>query len=275
MTIQSWLEGSIAKLEDAGVPTAQLDAEVLLADVLAKDRSWIHSHPEYILQGATLQKLNTQISERSKHIPLAYIRGKSEFYGREFIVTPNTLQPRPETETMIKMVKKLKPERIIDVGTGSGCIAITAKLEMPEAEVTAVDISEDCLKVAKSNAEKLNADINIEKSNLIEELPAKKLIKSTLCCNLPYVPDNFSINTAASHEPKLALFGGEDGLDCYRQLFEQILSLPEQFRPHSVIAEALPNQHENLTSIAAQANYELELVDDFILQLKLENIIEF
>lgn len=275
MTIQSWLDEAVTTLKSADVPTAQLDAEVLLADALQKDRSWLHAHPDYILQGDTLQKLDEQLSRRAQHVPLAYIRGKSEFYGREFIVTADTLQPRPETETMIDILKTIHPQRIIDIGTGSGCIAITAKLELPASEVSAVDISDSCLTIAKQNADTRHANIDVSKSDLLQDVPAKKLMKSTICCNLPYVPENFEINTAASHEPEIALYGGADGLDYYRQLFEQILSLPEQFRSIHILTESLPTQHEKLTSIAHQANYELKQTVDFIQHFQAKHLIDF
>lgn len=266
MNIESWLESAIAKLEGSGVPTAVLDAEVLLADILKKDRSWVHAHPEHLLQNPTLQSLDEQIERRSKHEPLAYIRGKSEFYGREFLVTPDTLQPRPETESMIEMIKNLAALKIIDVGTGSGCIAITAKLELPASKVIACDISEACIEIATKNADKLNTNIEIVKSDLLADINAKDLQESVLVCNLPYVPLNFQINESARHEPDLALFGGQDGLDYYRQLFEQIISLPQNFKPEVVLAESLPTQHDALKSIAKQADYILDKTDDFIQQ---------
>jgi release factor glutamine methyltransferase len=266
MNIELWLETSIAKLEDAGVSTAKLDAEVLLADTLSKDRSWLHAHPEHSLQGPTLQKLDTQIDRRAEHEPIAYIRGKSEFYGREFIVSADTLQPRPETETMIDMIKELSSIKVIDVGTGSGCIAITAKLELPASDVLACDISDACIDIAKKNSDNLSADIEVVKSDLIADINVKKLKESTLACNLPYVPLDFNINEAARHEPDLALFGGQDGLDYYRQMFEQIISLPPQFKPVVVLTESMPTQHDALALIARQADYELTNTNDFIQQ---------
>lgn len=268
MTIKEWLIQSVNKLKKAGVSTAQLDAEVLLADVFKKDRSWLHTHPEHLLTRLNLVKLDEQVERRVSHEPLAYIRGKSEFYGREFIVNADTLQPRPETETMIDMLKKFSPLKIIDIGTGSGCIAITAKLDLPKSSVSASDISGECLKIANKNAKKLKAEVNFCKSDLLQEIDVKLLSEATVCANLPYVPTNFAINTAASHEPDIALFGGDDGLDYYRELFEQIISLPAQFKPQIILTESMPTQHDGIVAIAKQADYHLSNVDDFIQQFQ-------
>jgi HemK-like putative methylase len=151
---------------------------------------------------------------------------------------------------------------IADIGTGSGAIAITAKLEIPEATVIAIDIDEKCLETAGRNAENLGADITRLHGDLLEplELPADKIV--VLLANLPYVPDNFQINTAATHEPRHALFGGPDGLDLYRRMFTQITE--RSLQPHYVLTESLPPQHEHLAGIAKAAGFHLQETDDFI-----------
>ncbi len=270
MKIDEWLRNSIEQLESADILTSRLDCEVLLATALNKDRSWVLAHPEFELNEVTLETLDLQIKKRSKHEPIAYILGKQEFYGREFIVNSDTLQPRPETEAIIEILKSLKPEKIIDIGTGSGCIAITAKLELPDSEVTATDISQACLDIAGQNATKLEANITIVKSDLLQDISVKDIAGSTICCNLPYVPNDFLVNRATNHEPDKALFGGDDGLDYYRQLFEEIISLPENLRPESVVTESLPSQHEDLVKIADVADYRLDNTMDFIQVFKTE-----
>jgi release factor glutamine methyltransferase len=264
MIVRDWLLKSSEQLNSSSVPTAQLDAEILLADHLKKDRSWLHAHPDFELQRSDLHTLDEQIDRRATHEPLAYIRGKSEFYGREFVVSADTLQPRSETETMITMLKKINPDSIFDIGTGSGCIAITAKLELTNASVIGVDVSEKCLETATANATKLGAKVDFYKSDLLADIPVKKLAGATLCCNLPYVPDDFHINEAARHEPSLAIFGGSDGLDLYRDLFEQLASIPENLRPKDILTETLPSQHEDLSKIAEILEYNLIKTDDFI-----------
>ncbi|MDZ7744284.1 MAG: peptide chain release factor N(5)-glutamine methyltransferase [Candidatus Saccharibacteria bacterium] len=271
MKTNAFLNSAQEKLNNNGIATARLDCLILLEDATNQSRSWLLAHPEYELKSYKVEKLKDQIERRANHEPLAYIRGKSEFYGREFIINSHTLQPRPETETMLELLfkqvesKKLKVKSIVDVGTGSGCIAITAKLEMPELEVYATDIDENCIKTARQNANSLGADIKLLHGNLIEpmfKLQTSNFKPCIVVANLPYVPDNHTINQAAMHEPRHAIFGGSDGLDLYRELFDQLQSLPNQ--PAFILTEALPPQHKTLQNIAKTAGYNLQQTQDFI-----------
>jgi release factor glutamine methyltransferase len=256
-----WLAGATRKLDSTGISTARLDCLVLLEDETGKDRGWLLAHPEFILQRSEIKNLSTKVAQRALHVPLAYIRGKAEFYGREFAVSEHTLVPRPETETMIELLIGLntRPDtHILDVGTGSGCIAVTAALELPGSIVFACDIDAECLRIARQNTKRLKAKISFFESNLLERAEPADI----LLCNLPYVPDNFQINTAATHEPYHALFGGPDGLDLYRTLFQQIVS--NAWKPRHILTESLPPQHEALKAIAKAAGYHLTKTDDFI-----------
>ncbi len=272
MKAEAWLARAAKELGSSGISTARLDALVLLEDATGKDRAWILAHTGFELQASNVQKLDKQIKRRAAHEPLAYIRGKSEFYGREFKVTPATLQPRPETETMLELLfeqvesGKLKVGSVIDVGTGSGAIAITAKLEWPEVNVYATEINGDALEVARQNARKLDADIQLYQGNLLEPLTSGiwnlESGKLAILANLPYVPDSHTINQAAMQEPKVAIFGGEDGLDLYRELFTQISNIKYQILV--MLTESLPFQHQALADIARTAGYELQQTEDFI-----------
>jgi release factor glutamine methyltransferase len=152
---------------------------------------------------------------------------------------------------------------IVDVGTGSGALAITAKLELPNSEAIATDIDKRCLKVAKTNATKHKTDITFYEGDLLEALPPTVCrLPSIFLCNLPYVPDDYEINRAALNEPKIAIYGGKDGLDLYRRLFEQISS--STTKPLYVLTESLPPQHTKLAKIVVKADYKQTRVDDFI-----------
>lgn len=262
MTVQQWLQKQTKVLQSAGIETARLDCLVLLEDATKHDRAWLLAHPEQILQSAEIAKLKTWVERRAAHEPLAYIRGKAEFYGRLFAVTHEVLVPRPESEGIIDLLlayvehqaTPTKDTAIVDVGTGSGCLAITAALELPTVQVSATDIDQACLTQAQYNAEQLGADCTFRQADLATDItPATDRL--IVLANLPYVPTNYPINQAATHEPPRALFGGNDGLDLYRRLFEQITnySLPVQ----AIITESLPEQHPSLAAIAAQYGYQL------------------
>jgi release factor glutamine methyltransferase len=259
MTISSWLQTAQKRLTDAGIATARLDCLVLLEDATGHDRSWLLAYPDHELQRSEIENLDTKVAQRAEHMPLAYLRGRAEFYGRDFQVTPHTLVPRPETESLIELLKGLQlapGSRLLDVGTGSGAIAITAQLELQDIRVSACDIDPDALGVARSNAASLDADVHFFESDLLDAADTYDVVVA----NLPYVPDNFQINLAASHEPRHALFGGAGGLDLYRRMFEQLRDLPTRY----VLTESLPPQHELLTEIAKVAGFSLQKTDDFI-----------
>lgn len=267
-TLGWYLESTSARLTSAGVITARLDCLVLMEDVIGEDRSYILAHPEVELNDVQLRELEEKIARRSRHEPLAYIRGKSEFFGREFIVTANTLQPRPETETMIELLLemengKLKKQNIIDVGTGSGCLAITAKLELPDCRVSATDISAEALDIAMRNARNLQVEINFQQGHLLAPLLSITYnLPPTILANLPYVPKSYPINESARFEPDVALFAGDDGLDLYRELFTQCRKFSRP--PDTVFTESLPEQHGALADIATEHGYKLQQSSGFI-----------
>ncbi len=267
MKNKQWLNTATRQLQEAGIETARLDALVLLSDITDKERTHLLAHPELELSDEQVQELQKLLDRRAKHEPLAYIRGKSEFYGREFLVSEGVLEPRPETETIIELLRKESLGQnfttIIDVGTGSGALAITAKLELPNARVLAVDIDPNCLKIAGQNAKKHKVDVELLPGNLLEPIFNQEIGGAiAILANLPYVPDEFPINEAAKHEPKLALFGGTDGLDLYKVMFRQLEYYSDQ--QVFVFTEALPSQHHQLASIARAQNYTQIAKEDFI-----------
>lgn len=272
-TSKRWLGESSEKLKRAGISTARLDAIVLLEDAIGKDRAWLLAHSEFELSDTRLEKLEKQIERRAQHEPLAYIRGKTEFYSRQFYIDYRVLQPRSESETMIDLLKSLNntvrkgrtlAQKVVDVGTGSGALGVTAKLEIPELEVIATDIDKNCLDVARKNAKKLGAEVTFLHADLLQhpkvQNPASKIYG--LLANLPYVPNSHTINQAAMHEPGLAIFGGPDGLDVYRRLFAQLKNVSS--KPWFILTESLPPQHGRLAEIAASSGFHLQKTDDFI-----------
>ncbi len=251
MNIKEWLEVATTQFKTANIPTPRLDAELLIASELKISRAELLAHPERKLKSGELQQLRQQTERRANHEPIAYILGYKEFYSREFLVSPKVLVPRPESETIIDLLKKhlsnyQKELRLLDIGAGSGCLGITAKLEIPDLKITLLDISTEALKIAQTNAEKFSLPAQFIKSNLLQNYSKPTDI---ILANLPYVANNFPINSEANHEPELAIFGGEDGLDYYRQMFSQIQN-NKPIRPSWIFTESLPPEHSNLQKIA-------------------------
>ena len=258
MTLGSWLAQSTALLRGAEVESARLDCLIIAEGVLRKDRAWILAHYDFEIYEDALEQLDVCVSRRKKHVQVAYIIGKAHFFGREFAVCPDVLVPRPDSEAMLDLLLKIvKTEyknhnpAIVDIGTGSGCLGITAALELQEASVELRDVDDKALAQAKINAKALNANVTFAHANLLNPAPNCDIILA----NLPYVPENFPINKAARHEPAIALFSGENGLDLYSQMWEQIGNLTHQ--PQYVITESLLHQHNYLVEMSKNAGYSL------------------
>lgn len=258
-TTDNWLKEASKQLDQAGIESARLDCLVLLEDALGVDRAAILAHPDRQIDDVTEVDLNTKIAQRALHTPLAYVRGHTEFYGRRFAVSPAVLVPRPESEAMITMLAPLPGvTSIADIGTGSGCLGITAALLFPRAQVTLFDISDDALAVAKANARAHGATVAFKNNDLLTSKPSATVILA----NLPYVPDNYPTNQAATHEPDLALFAGPSGLDLYRRFWQQVPELPAQ--PAHIFTESLLPQHASLSALAKTAGYRLAATDGLV-----------
>lgn len=262
MTVKGWLAHATEKLNRAGISSSRLDSLILLEDTLHRDRAWLLAHPEDEISSAKLRRLERMLVKRSKHEPLAYIRGRTEFYGRIFKINRHVLEPRPESETMIELLKGLplppKPA-IADVGTGCGAIGIIAKLEIPRARVDLYDISAGALAVARANEHIHELRLHVRKMDLLRRALTNY---DVILANLPYVPNHWKINEAAMAEPKIAIFGGHDGLDLYRRLFAQLERLT--WSPKYVLTECLPPQQSKLAKIALVHGYKLHKSQDFI-----------
>jgi release factor glutamine methyltransferase len=270
MTIHEWLRQASHDLETAGIETARLDTLILLEDCLTQGRAWLLAHQDAQLSAEQVGLLKKLLKRRAMHEPLAYVRGRCEFYNHEFVLTPSVLQPRPESEAFIELLKELAQDsrlessgthgiRITDVGTGSGALGITAALEIANSHVELLEIDPKAVKVAKTNVDKFTLNISVIASDLLTNSEQDTDI---LLCNLPYVPDDYKINRAALHEPALAIFGGTDGLEIYRRMFDQ--TQKRKFKPLFILTEAFAFQHDDLQKIAASAGYRLIKTDDFV-----------
>ena len=218
-------------LTEASATIARRDAVTMLAHLLESDRAWLLAHPEEELTAAQLRALVAMTGRRAEREPLQYITGVQQFFGLSLRITPATLIPRPETEHLVEAVlawaaaqlsesPKLK---VLDVGTGSGAIAIALAKSLPDAEIVACDVSTAALAVARGNAERLGARVRFVESDLLAAFAEYPLF-DVIAANPPYVPDLDGALLQAEvrdHEPHIALFGGADGLDLYRRLIPQ------------------------------------------------------
>jgi len=217
--------------------TPSLDAQVLLAHILQKPRTWILAHPESQLTSSQQESLLQKLSQLRAGTPLPYILGHWEFYGLDFTISPAVLIPRPETELLVEEALKwlrAHPNRRLaaDIGTGSGCIAITIAKQIPNLHVTATDISPKALKVARANAEKHFIDKQIE-FVLTDLLTIERSTYNIICANLPYIPKATLHNLEVYlREPTLALDGGPDGLNIIRELVKMA---PDHLIPGGVL----------------------------------------
>ncbi len=234
-----------------------LDSELILLNILGEnDRSFFAVHGDQVLSSEQLRKFEEMVEKREKGVPLAYILRVKEFYGRNFVVSSEVLIPRPESEAVIDFAKELSVEKIIDVGTGSGCLGITLKLEISGAEVLATDISEDALKIARKNAENLRADIEFFESDLLENVEGKF---DLVVANLPYVSRDWDWTSGIEFEPEIALFAEENGLFLIKKLINQAKG-----RTKYLILESDTSQQEEIIDFAKNHGFKLIKKDNFV-----------
>ena len=219
-TIQAVLEDATRRL-DAVSDSARLDAELLLARAIDMPRSYLFAHPEEPLDETTVDRFHAALDRRLAGEPMAYIAGVREFWSLELMVTPATLVPRPETELLVDLALREIPRRaewnILDLGTGSGAIAIAIAQERPLSQVTATDVSAEALEVARQNARQLDLP-NIEFLAGDWTEPVRGRIFNIVVSNPPYVRSNDAVLDALHREPRSALSAGADGLDAIRIL---------------------------------------------------------
>ena len=225
-TVKAQLAKTRAALEGAGIAYGWLDAEVLLAHVLNSSRERLHSHPERRLSPAQRQRIGRLTRRRTARVPVPYLIGEREFYGHMLTVRPGVLIPRPETELMVELAidwLKAHPNarRVIDLGTGSGAVAIALAKAVPHIRIEARDVSARALGVAAENVarHRLRRRVTTVKANLLRgAAPADAIL-----ANLPYIPEALRRvrPRELDYEPALALDGGKDGLDLIRAALGQ------------------------------------------------------
>jgi release factor glutamine methyltransferase len=229
MKLREWLAQAEAQLSASPHPErARQDAETLLMHLIGKNKVWLMSHANDDFAGCSAIRYASLLERRVKGEPIQYITGEVEFYGMPFRVTRDVLIPRPETELLVGEISGLgahfRKPRLVDVGTGSGAIAIAFTHDWSHAAVTAIDLSPSALEVARSNAEKLGlaACIRFLQGDLLDPVASEQF--DIIVSNPPYVPafdrDSLAVEVR-DHEPPLALFAGNDGLDIYRRLIPQ------------------------------------------------------
>ncbi len=202
-----------------------LDAHVLLTEILGVERSYLLAHPEAEVTVEQVDQFRGWLERAAAGEPIAYIIGRRAFYDRDFAVTPAVLIPRPETELLLEQAlawaKPRSSVRAVDVGTGSGALAVTFAALVPQADVCAVDVSAAALLVARQNAERHGAQVTFAQGDLLTPFRDRQF--DLVMANLPYIAaDEVPTLAVSRYEPVLALDGGGDGLDLIRRLIAQI-----------------------------------------------------
>ncbi|MGH2498778.1 MAG: peptide chain release factor N(5)-glutamine methyltransferase [Candidatus Limnocylindria bacterium] len=218
------------RLRDAGDPTSLLDADLLLAHVLGVAREALYAHDHEPLGGSERETFEALLERRAGGEPVAYLRGHKEFYGLRFAVDPRVLIPRPETETLVDAalghVRRTGARTAVDVGTGSGAVAIALAVHEPDLRVVAVDVSPDALEVARANAAThgVAGRVDFRRSDLLESVTERVEL---VVANLPYLPERsvdewVGERTSLRFEPRAAVLAGTDGLDLIRRCVPQV-----------------------------------------------------
>ncbi len=266
MKIINVLNEAKERLKDIGIENNLYEARILLSKVLNKSLEWVMIHIDEEVNDADKQCFETLINRRILGEPFQYIIGNCYFFGYEFLVNEAVLVPRSDTEVWVEKVielsKRIRPNSILDLCTGSGCIAVTLKKEMKDVLLCAVDISDKALEVAKKNAEINEVDIKFINSNLFENLGENKF--DIIVSNPPYIPSKEikSLARDVQNEPIIALDGGEDGLMFYRRIIQEAKCYFNS--TGYLVLEFGYNQSKSVEEILVKNGYEvIEFVKDY------------
>lgn len=237
MTLRSNLEAAIRKLAQAGAGSPRLNAELLLMFTLGCDRAYLYAHPERELTENESRRYDNSLAQRAQGIPTQYITGHQEFWGLDLVVSPAVLIPRPETEHAVEAALEIArampnegggrtpaPLRIVDVGTGSGCIALALAKELPRAIIIAIDVSSEALDIARTNAARhqLESRVEFREGDLLRTFEPGRL--DLVVSNPPYVGESEADQVqleVRKFEPRRAVFAGQSGLEVIARLLPQ------------------------------------------------------
>jgi release factor glutamine methyltransferase len=265
VTIRDAFRLAIEHLSKQGLSTSREDAELLVCAVAGVDRAQLFAHPERVLSRSEQMTLEQWVERRGRKFPVQYLIGRQEFYGRKFQVTPSVLIPRPETELLVEtslelMARLCEPIiEVLDVGVGSGCIAISLACEEPRVIATGIDISERAVAVARQNAAQLGCASRV--SFLVGDTldPVKKLRRRfhLIVSNPPYVENESSEvdPSVKRYEPAEAVFAGPTGLEIYVKIFEGAAAVLR--RPGWLVLEMGYGAHEGVATLAAKAGWRM------------------
>lgn len=214
MKTGEWVNEATALLAESGADAARLEATLLAAHVFRSTRTWVLTHS---LEEIPVLAANGLLARRLSHEPLAYILGTREFFGRPFSVGPGVLIPRQDTELLVEIAKELRPASCLDLGCGSGCVAVSIALEVPGCRVTACDISPPAVDRTLLNASALGASVEVLMGDLFAPVAGRRF--DLIVSNPPYIALGESLSAEVREfEPAVALFAGEDGLSFYRRI---------------------------------------------------------
>lgn len=259
-SVSACLRRAEIHLAQCGVASARLDAELLLADVLGTDRARLRVDAARPLGLSAYERYARLVERRGEREPLQYIRGRQEFFSRDFVVDRSVLVPRPETEILVETAlakaRSFTRPSIADVGSGSGAIAVTLALEHPQARIVATDVSVDAIRVGRANAERLGAAPRVEFRCGDLLMPCAGESFDLVVSNPPYVA-SAEIQSlepeVRDHEPRIALDGGPDGLSVYYQLAQ---AASGALRPAgALVLEVGIGQHKAVEAIFAAAGF--------------------
>ena len=224
MTLSECQREATERLRADRVQAPELTAGLLLGHVIGRAREWLIAHSDDHLDEAARKRFGELIQERCDGVPTQYLRGKQEFYQLEFRVTPDVLIPRPETEHLVEaaLQRIRRGHQVLDLGTGSGAVAVALALNSPGATVTATDLSLEALRIARENTVRLGCEIRVCQGDVVSHFPNGQF--DVVVSNPPYVPlrDACGLQRELRHEPSIALFGGEDGLELTRRLVREV-----------------------------------------------------